>query len=121
MLLVAEDSRGRGDTMSLCFGVSFAVGDEEGFVRIGVVFVRVCVFDSCWGACEDDEEFALAVDVGLIDRLRVANVDVRTCCPEGTAGRGIKPKRVCIVVGGGGRLVIDIVGLMEPKQKKMSR
>lgn len=63
---------------------------------------------------DDDDELALTVDVGLTDRLRDANVDVRYCCVPGAVGRGMKPKRVCIAVGGGARFVIDI-GLTDSK------
>lgn len=66
---------------------------------------------------DDEDELALIVDVGLTERLREANVDVRYCCIPGAVGRGMKPKRVCIAVGGGARFVIDI-GLVESKDVK---
>jgi hypothetical protein len=56
--------------------------------------------------------------VGLIERLRDATVDPRCCCNPGAVGRGIKPKRVCIVVGGGARFVIDN-GLVDSKHIKI--
>lgn len=66
---------------------------------------------------DDDDELALTVDVGLIERLRAANDDVCSCCTPVPVDRGINPKRVCMVVGGGGRFVIDI-GRVKPANSK---
>lgn len=57
---------------------------------------------------DDDDELTLTVDVGLIDRLREAIVDEWYWCRPDEVGRGMKPKRVCILVGGGARFVIEI-------------
>lgn len=112
--LERDESRGRGDGMT--FGAEVA-----GILRVGVVaVVSVCVFASRCETCDDEEdEFTLVVDVGLIERLRDAYVDGGTVWPVGSAGRGMKPKRVCMVVGGGARLVIDM-GRAEPKQFRKS-
>lgn len=89
-------------------------------LELFVVVVADAAFDVVWAVLakrweeiEDvDEELPLKCDVGLIERLRAAYVVGRTCCDPGTAGLGIKPKRVCIAVGGGGRFVIDICFLV---------
>ncbi len=110
-----EVSLGRGDVNILGLEVLFAV-EEGGIDWFGVGFVA---FGKRWVTSDDDEdELALAVDVGLTDRPRDANVDIWTCCNPDVVGRGIKPKRVCIVIGGGARCVID-TGLLEPKNLKI--
>lgn len=116
-----DESLARGDVNVLDLEVLFAVeGEEEGTDWLGVVFDTVWPFVERWETSDDDEdELTLIVDVGLIERLRDVNVDPRyDCCDPGTLGRGIKPKRVCIVTGGGGRFVIDI-GLLAPKSLKI--
>jgi len=123
-----EVSLGRGDVNVLGLEVLF-VAEEDGtdwfFVEedgtdwFGVVFDTVGGFVNFWETSDDDEdELALIVDVGLIERLRDATVDVRICCNPGAVGLGIKPKRVCIAIGGGARFVID-TGLLEPKNFKI--
>lgn len=117
-----DESLGRGDDIVLDLEVWFTIEEEDegGTVWLGIDFDIVWPFVERWDTTDDDdEEFALIVDVGLIERLRDANVDPRYCCTPGTAGRGIKPKRVCMVIGGGGRFVIDIGRLTPLKISKI--
>ncbi len=91
---------------------------EEGVTdRLDVVgFDNVWVFAKRW-EIDDDEEFTLFVDDGLIERLRSASDDACACCNPGVAGRGIKPNRVGVLFcpdgGSGARFVVDI-GRIEP-------
>lgn len=103
----AERSRGRGES------TVFGLADGEGTERFGVVLEFAGGFINRWEVREEeDDECALIVDVGLIERLREEGaVDI---CAPGAVGRGMKPKRLCIAVGGGGRFVIDI-GLVRTK------
>ena len=109
-------SRTRGDVIVLVLEVLFVV-EVEGLDWLEGGFTTALGI-RCWETVEDDDELTLIVDVGLIDRLRDATVDPRYCCDPGAAGRGIKPKRVCMLVGGGGRFVIDI-GLVDSKRIKI--
>lgn len=104
-LLLLEE----GDILD--FVVLVAVEEEGVIGRLDVGFGIVWVFAKRWET-DDVEEFALFVDAGLIERLRATNDDACACCNPGAVGRGIKPKRVCVVFcedgGSGGRFVIDI-------------
>ncbi len=115
-----EVSLRRGDVNVLGLEVLFVVKvggwdwfvvEEGGIDWFGVAFEALV---KRWETSDDEDELALIVDVGLIERLRDATVDVRICCNPGAVGLGIKPKRVCIVIGGGARFVIDN-GLLKPK------
>lgn len=110
-----DESLWRGDKRVVGLEVWFVVeADGIDLLLTGVGFDVVWTFAERWEAIDDDAEVALAFDLGLIERLRDTNVDGRVCCAPGWIGLGIKPKRVCIAVGGGARFVIDI-GLMEAK------
>jgi hypothetical protein len=96
---------------------AFVALEEDVTVRLDVGFGIDGVFAK---RCEvvDVEEWALTVDDGLIERLRAASDDACACCIAGVAGRGIKPKRGCVVLceddGSDGRFVVDI-GRVEPR------
>ncbi len=107
----------RADVIVLVLEVLFIV-ELDGIDWLGGGFAAA--FVKRWETWDDeDDELALIVDaVGLIERLRDAIVVPRYCCDPGAVGRGMKPKRVCIVVGGGARFVIDI-GLVVSKDLKI--
>ena len=63
-----------------------AVGVERwvgAFDVAGVLFTREATSD------DDEDELALSVDDGLIERLRAANDAARACCKPGAVGRGM--------------------------------
>lgn len=78
-----------------------------------MVFGRVCVLFKRCDADEDDDEFALTVDAGLIERLLARSVDACVCCRPGAVGRGMKPKRV------GARLLVVIDELTSRREKEI--
>ncbi len=79
-----DESLGRGDVNIFDFEVFVVVG-REGF---GGGFETGWPFVKRWETFDDDE-LALTVDVGLIERLRDVNVDIRICCGPGAVTRGI--------------------------------
>ncbi len=103
-LVISDESLLIREGGSLDFDALVAL--EEAMVgRFGIVRV----FVTCWEG-HDDEDLTLAVDDGLVERLRSISDNLCVCCnPDVVVGRGIKPKRGWVDdAGSDDRFVIDI-------------
>ena len=83
----------RFTAVRVAFGLT---GVEEATIRLAGALPGVGTLAERWEVRDEEhDEFALAADDGLIERLRVAVADAEACCNPGAIGRGIKPTRGC--------------------------